>query len=67
MWKRRTTRSLVRCDGCDKRVSIVTDRKEGDSIIIMETPKKDRVYYERGKRRLCPDCHEKEVGPVATE
>lgn len=66
-WKRRVTRSMVRCDKCEKRISIVEDWKDGDAIVIRETSKEERTYYEKGKTRLCPSCYNWIVNGVKPE
>jgi len=47
-WKKRKTRSMVECDNC--KALICWGKINGA---------KYDEYWQKGRKRLCPDCHKK--------
>ena len=47
-WKKRKTRSMVECDNC--KALICWGKINGA---------KYDEYWQKGRKRLCPDCHQK--------
>ncbi len=60
-WRKCVTRGMVGCKDCGKTISIMTENMNHDAkaLVIRETTREERTYFQKGKKRLCRGCYEK--------
>ncbi|WAB25079.1 hypothetical protein M3_0128 [Lysinibacillus phage vB_LfM_LysYB1] len=62
-WRKCVTHGMVGCKDCGKTISISKEKKLDDGrLVISETSRDERTYFQKGKKRLCVDCYGKLFG-----